>query len=59
METSIPGGKFEIPTAMLSRVMCASLEAKQSVRHAALGQFTYAQDHSLLKEGKRDHLVMK
>lgn len=37
METSIPGGKFEIPTPVLSRVMRASLEAKQSVRHAALG----------------------
>lgn len=42
---------------MLSRVMSSSLEAKQSVRHAALGQFTYAQDHSLLKEGEKDDLV--
>lgn len=37
METSIPGGKFEIPTPVLSRVMRASSEAEQSVRHAALG----------------------
>lgn len=55
METRDPGGKFEIPTPMLSRVMCAYLEVKQSVRHAALGQFTYAQDHSLLKEGQKNH----